>query len=299
MNLTDLTVRGFIDEVAASSPAPGGGSVSALAAALAAALVSMVGSLTLRKPACGGTGQAPTRTITPAPDGTPASGLTSTSASAPGLAPGSAPGSAEGGTAAQVDTERGAQRSDAGTQGQMAGTGVQSPDTGAQRDGPSTQQPEPDIEADMTMAVDIANDLRRHFERLVDEDTAAFNAVMAAYRLPKSTDEDKKARSAAIQAALKEACRAPSEVAKGAVEVLRLSDLAVREGARSALSDAAVACLVADAALHGAYLNVMINLGSIKDQTFVTAMREEMSKALESGEAIREKVMARVREALG
>lgn len=295
MNLTDLSVRGFIDEVAASSPAPGGGSVSALAAALAAALVSMVGSLTLRKLACGGTGQAPTRTTTPAPDGTPASGLTSTSASALG----SAPGSAEGGTAAQVDTERGAQRSDAGMQAQVAGTGVQSPDTGAQRDGPSTQQPEPDIGADMTMAVDIANDLRRHFERLVDEDTAAFNAVMAAYRLPKSTDEEKKARSAAIQAALKEACRVPSEVAKGAVEVLRLSDLAVREGARSALSDAAVACLVADAALHGAYLNVMINLGSIKDQTFVTTMRDEMSKALQSGEAIREKVMARVRKALG
>lgn len=293
MNLTDLTVRGFIDEVAAGSPAPGGGSVSALAAALAAALVSMVGSLTLRKLAAGGTGQAGTRTTTPAPHGTPASGLTSTWASAPG----SAPGSAEGGTAAQVGTERGAQRSDAGMQGQMAGTGEQSPDTGAQRDGASTQQP--DIEADMTMAVDIANDLRRHFERLVDEDTAAFNAVMAAYRLPKSTDEEKKARSAAIQTALKEACRAPSEVAKGAVEVLRLSDLAVREGVQSALSDAAVACLAADAALHGAYLNVMINLGSIKDQTFVTAMREEMSKALEAGEAIREEVMARVRKALG
>lgn len=299
MNLTDLSVRGFIDEVAASSPAPGGGSVSALAAALAAALVSMVGSLTLRKLACGGTGQAPTRATTSAPHGTPASGLTCTSASAPGLAPGSAPGSAEGGMAAQVDTERGAQRSDAGMQGQMAGTGVRSPDTGAQRDGARTQQPDPDIEADMTMAVDIANDLRRHFERLVDEDAAAFNAVMAAYRLPKSTDEEKKARSAAIQAALKEACRAPSEVAKGAVEVLRLSDLAVREGVQSALSDAAVACLAADAALHGAYLNVMINLGSIKDQTFVTVMREEMSKALESGETIRERVMARVRKALG
>lgn len=150
----------------------------------------------------------------------------------------------------------------------------------------------------MTMAVDIAGDLRRHFERLVDEDAAAFNAVMAAYRLPRSTDDEKKARSAAIQDALKEACRVPSEVAKGAVEVLRLADLAVAEGAESALSDAAVACLAADAALHGAYLNVMINLALVRDQVFAAAMRDEMSKALESGENIRDRIMARVREAL-
>ncbi len=244
MNLADLTLKDFIDEVSASSPAPGGGSVSALAAALAAALVSMVGSLTLRKlPAA------------PVP-----------------------PPQSEGRTCPEAAVEQ-------ADWGRSAGT--RTPD-----------EAQPDVEADMTMAVDIASDLRRHFAKLIDDDAAAFNAVMGAYRLPKSTDEERKARSASIQAALKEACRVPSEVAKGSVEVLRLSDLAAREGVQSALSDAAVACLAADAALHGAYLNVMINLESIKDPDFVATMREEMSRALESGEAIREGVMARVREAL-
>lgn len=240
MRLTDLTVRGFIDEVAASSPTPGGGSVSALAAALAAALVSMVGSLSLRKLAAGA----------------------------------SADRSPERAPAPRAATVSGPERVRADTAAMDL------------------------IESDMTMAVEIAGDLRRHFERLVDEDAAAFDAVMAAYRLPKSTDEERESRSAAIQEALKEACRVPSEVAKGAVEVLRLSDLVAREGAQSALSDAAVACLAADAALHGAYLNVLINLGSIKDQAFVAAMREEMAKAVKSGEAIRDQVIARVRKAL-
>jgi len=246
MKLMDLTVKGFVDEVAASSPAPGGGSVSALAAALAAALVSMVGSLTLRK----------------------------------------------------LDLRGVRHTGDAATQAQMACTDLQSSEAGGtvQRNGARTQQP--DIEADMTLAVEIAGDLRRHFERLVDEDAAAFDAVMAAYRLPRSTSEERESRSAAIQEALKEACRVPSEVAKGAVEVLRLSDLVAREGVQSALSDAAVACLAADAALHGAYLNVLMNLGSIKDQAFVAAVREEMAKAVRSGEAIRDQVMGLVHKAL-
>lgn len=257
MSLTNLTVKSFIDEVAAGSPTPGGGSVSALAAALAAALVRMVGSLTLRKLAAGGSAQ--TQTATPAPAPAPAPPLAPASASA-------SPRSAHE-VAAEAAHEGGAAR-------------------------------KPDVEADMTMAVEIAGDLMRHFEKLVDDDAAAFEAVMAAYRLPKSTDEEKKSRGAAIQEALKEACRVPSQVAKGAVEVMRLAGLAVKEGAQSALSDAAVACLAADAALHGAYLNVLINLGSIKDQAFVAAMREEMAKALKSGETIRDEVMARVREAL-
>jgi formiminotetrahydrofolate cyclodeaminase len=252
VSLTNLTVSSFIDEVAAGSPTPGGGSVSALAAALAAALVSMVGSLTLRKLSAGGRAQTPTSAH-------------------------------ESGATPPVESAL------------VKARPVTPPESS--HEGEASRRPA-DVEADMTMVVEIAGGLRRHFERLVDEDAAAFEAVMAAYRLPKSSDEEKRSRSAAIQDALKEACRVPSQVAKGAVEVMRLADLAVREGAQSALSDAAVACLAADAALHGAYLNVLINLGSIKDQAFVSAMREEMAKALKSAEIIRDEVMARVRETL-
>ncbi len=226
MNMTDLTVSGFIDELASGSPVPGGGSVSALAAALAAALVSMVGSLTLRRLSSGAT-----------------------------------------------------ERNSGELEGQPQGEAE-------------------NAEADLAMAADIASDLRRHLTRLIDEDAEAFKAVMAAYRLPRSSDEERLARSTAIQAALKRACQAPSEVARAAVEVLRLSEVVARRGIPAALSDAAVACLVAHAALGGACLNARINLKSIKDDAFVSRTRADMDRAIASGRAIRERVMAFVEDRL-
>lgn len=275
MTMTDLAVGSFLDEVATSSPAPGGGSVSALAAALAAALVSMVGSLTLRK--------LPTATFAGRPD-----------ASRGRLAVDAGQGGQGGGGPESDGRVVPPQPGHAGAVGDGAGA-VETCGAAGQQ----SAEPEADVEADMAMAVDIASDLRRHFSRLIDEDAEAFRAVMAAYKLPKSTDEERRVRGAAIQEALKQACRVPAQVAKGAVEVLQLSDLVAREGVRSALSDAAVACLLAEAALHGACLNVKINLKSIKDAAFVSEMQGEMARAMSSGRAVRERVMAFVQEELG
>lgn len=102
--------------------------------------------------------------------------------------------------------------------------------------------------------------------RLVDEDTAAFNQIMAAFRLPKETPEEKSARKQAIQAATRYAIETPMRTMEAAFEVFELAEAMVREGNPSSVSDAGVGALCARAAVHGAWLNVRINTGSLADK---------------------------------
>lgn len=129
--------------------------------------------------------------------------------------------------------------------------------------------------------------LEDHIERLaryVDEDTEVFNRVMAAYRLPKVTDEEKAARSEAIQSALKQAALLPMTVAESCQEVLLLSKRMLEIGNVNAASDAAVAGRLAHTAMWAAIYNVRINLGSIKDQDFAAGMRKRTAALLERSE---------------
>lgn len=155
-----------------------------------------------------------------------------------------------------------------------------------------------DPESLMLDAISKANSLQARFLTLADEDSEAYNRVIAAYRLPKNTEEEKRARSASIQDALKEACLVPVEVVKCALQVLDLSETMVNHGMKSALSDAAVACLTAWAGMRGAYFNVRINLSSIKDPAFVEVIEGDITSCMSSGKAIYERVMAEVEEAL-
>jgi methenyltetrahydrofolate cyclohydrolase len=107
-------------------------------------------------------------------------------------------------------------------------------------------------------------------EKYIDEDTAAFTGVMKAYKLPKSTEDEKQMRSQAIQEALKAASKLPFEVAHDCLHVLELSEKMLSIGNANAASDAAVAGRMAQAAMWSAIYNVRINLGSIKDRDFVT-----------------------------
>jgi formiminotetrahydrofolate cyclodeaminase len=95
--------------------------------------------------------------------------------------------------------------------------------------------------------------------RLVDEDTAAYDAVLAAYRLPKRTDEEKAARKAAIDRAMEGATSVPLETAKACVTVLDAAAVAAAHGNPNALSDARTAGALAMAGLLGAVENVRIN----------------------------------------
>ncbi len=103
---------------------------------------------------------------------------------------------------------------------------------------------------------------------LVDEDTNAFNKIMDAFGLPKKTDEEKAARSAAIQAATKYATEVPFRTMKAAFRAFEVVRAMAETGNPNSVSDAGVGALCARSAVMGAHLNVKINAASLKDEDF-------------------------------
>ena len=116
-------------------------------------------------------------------------------------------------------------------------------------------------------------------EQLVVRDSEAYDGVVDAYRLPKATDEEKGRRSAAIQAALREAIEAPLDVMRACAEAAAHGAVVSRLGNRNAASDVAVGLELLRAGRKGARLNVDINLGSLKDQQYADAVRREISES--------------------
>lgn len=115
---------------------------------------------------------------------------------------------------------------------------------------------------------------------LADADTQAFDEVMAAYRLPKSTDEDKAARTRAIQAALRGATEVPLETLRACVEAAAHGRVVADYGNQSAASDVGVAIGLLKAAAEGAAANVRINLTGLKDEAFKGATEAETTRLL-------------------
>jgi len=111
---------------------------------------------------------------------------------------------------------------------------------------------------------------------LVDRDAASYEAVMAAYKLPKSTEAAQALRAEAIESASKKAAEAPLETAQLAAEVSRLADSLRPITAQQAASDLTVAHHLADAALQGALANVRANLPSIHDTVWVQLMETQI-----------------------
>ncbi|RPI06897.1 MAG: methenyltetrahydrofolate cyclohydrolase [Ignavibacteriae bacterium] len=206
--LTSLSVNEFLNETASSSPAPGGGSVSALAAALGAALTSMVCRLTIGK------------------------------------------------------------KKYAGVQAVLEGVLKQS------------------------------EILRRKFESLIDEDTAAFEKVMAAYGLPKESEEQKLNRAAAIQEATKTATIVPLNLMELCLEGIDLVRIIAEQGNQNSISDAGVAALMIQAAGEGAALNVKINLGSIQDSHFTNQTHARLEQVRTSLEALASQILNRIAKQL-
>ncbi len=188
--LVGMNLRNFTDELSSDSPAPGGGSVAALAGAQAAGLVAMVGNLS------------------------------------------------HGKKAYQASWD------------------------------------------DLAKASERAQTLKDQFLSAIDEDTDAFNGVMACFRLPKNTEEEKVARDEAIQEATKEATRVPLRVLKMLPEVLDLAALMAKKGNENSLSDAGVAMSMSRSAAEGAYMNVLINLKDINDMEFVQSTKAEAEATL-------------------
>ncbi len=198
----------FMDDLASSKPAPGGGSVAALAGALGAALVSMVGNLTVGKE--------------------------------------------------------------------------------------KYKAVEPEIQAMLA----TSEKLRHRLLNLIEEDVAAFNLWAAAAKLPRDTEEQKAARTAAIQNALIKAAKPPMDIAKCCADVLDLCRPIAEKGNVQAVSDAGVAALLAEAGLRAAALNVQINLGWIKDEEFKAKTRKKLDKLLAGRSAQKEETVKYVESKL-
>ncbi|MFP4456207.1 MAG: cyclodeaminase/cyclohydrolase family protein [Clostridia bacterium] len=177
--LTDLSLEDFCKELSSSSPAPGGGSTGALAAALASSLVSMVANLTIGK------------------------------------------------------------------------------------------KKYHEVEKQMKMIKDEANRLTKSLLILVDKDTKAFNKVMEAFKMPKSTQDEKKLRSKAIQHAMMGACEVPLEIARYSVKIASISNKVAINGNKNAITDAGVAARLAEASYFAGVYNVRINLASIKNDDYI------------------------------
>ena len=186
--LADLKVTEFLQETASNSPVPGGGSVAALSAALAAGLAEMVAGLTVG------------------------------------------------------------------------------------RKGFETVEPE------MKSILEKAGVLRTKLIHDIQRDSDAYNQVMAAYKLPKTTEEEKAQRSRSIQEGLKQAALVPLEVAQNALEILGFAQTAVTRGNPNAVTDGAVGAMLARTAGLGALYNVKINLSSIKDEEFVEKTASEVNR---------------------
>lgn len=198
----------FFDAVASSSPAPGGGSVSAAAGALSAALAAMVARLTVNK------------------------------------------------------------------------------------------KQYKDVKEELSDLRDKADQLRAELTELITTDEEAFNKVMEAFKLPKSSDEEVAARDKAIEDANKEAASVPLTVMGKALDALELALVVSQKGNENSITDAGVAGLVGLAGVEGARYNVLINLQSIKDKAFVDKMKSEADSCFTDAKAVAESIRKQVESKL-
>ena len=155
------------------------------------------------------------------------------------------------------------------------------------------------FDAELKEARAKAEALRAELTAAINEDVDAFNAVMGAYGLPRGTDDEKAARAAAIQAALKQATDAPLRAVKACHEVIKLSAIVAEKGNINVISDAGVAALAANAGLRSAALNVYINAKSIKDREFAEIRLGEVNALTDLAALKTEEVYAVVRGKIG
>ena len=126
--------------------------------------------------------------------------------------------------------------------------------------------------------------LRADLLRLVDEDSAAYASVAAALKLPRTSDEQKTDRQARLQASLIAASRVPLQVAKTARRLLDACERGLETASPMTASDIGVGALLAETALRGAALNVMINLASVKDPAEVKSLSEDLDRTIDGSE---------------
>lgn len=146
---------------------------------------------------------------------------------------------------------------------------------------------------------DYAEEGRRSLDSLialVDEDTAAFNRIMGAIGMPKSTDEEKAARAEALEAATLYATEVPLRTMEAAFGTYPLLEAMASKGNPNSVSDAGVGTLAADAAVHGAFLNVRINAAGLKDREAAARLTAKAKEIAEQSSANKDRIIAIVNQ---
>jgi formiminotetrahydrofolate cyclodeaminase len=133
------------------------------------------------------------------------------------------------------------------------------------------------VEGRMRALIEKADAARLAFLDLADRDAHAFDGVMAAFKMPKETDEDKAARSAAIQAGYERAASVPLEIARAAVNLMTLAEDATASGNPQAASDGVSGAAHLYCAALSAIANVEINAASLKDEARRAALLDEVA----------------------
>lgn len=154
-------------------------------------------------------------------------------------------------------------------------------------------------ECEVKALLQEAEQVRQDLLALVEDDAAVFNSFMACYKLPKTTDAEKAARTAAIRKAAKQAAEVPLSIAKASYKVLQLAHRLVIIGNPGVITDGACSALLARAALRCAEYNVRINLGLTKDEAYNEQVAAELNKLLKTAEELEEQALAATDKALG
>ena len=128
-------------------------------------------------------------------------------------------------------------------------------------------------------------EIRDRLAAAIDEDTAAYDAVVAAYKLPKGSDDEQAARKAAIQRALRAATDVPLRVVRLSADALAQATAIAAHGHLAAASDVGVAIALLRAGARGARLNVEINVGSLADGAYAAQVRRDCAAASDAAAA--------------
>ena len=153
-------------------------------------------------------------------------------------------------------------------------------------------------ECEVKALLQEAEQVRQTLLNLVEDDAAVFNSFMACYKLPKTTDAEKAARTAAIRKAAKQAAEVPLAIARASFKVLQLAHRLVIIGNPGVITDGACSALLARAALRCAEYNVRINLGLTKDEAYNEKVTAELNKLLKTAEELEEQALAATDKAL-
>lgn len=134
--------------------------------------------------------------------------------------------------------------------------------------------------------------------KLVDEDTQAFNAIMNAFGLPKNTEEEKAARTAAIEAATKYACEVPYRVMQTAASAIGLLGAMIEKGNPNSITDAGVGVLCMKTAVHGACFNVLVNAKGLKDNAYAEQISRDAKALRDEHHRKADELIAKVEQAI-